>query len=834
MLRFRFFLPLMAPVLAVIGWWLYTSRKKKEIVAPKEEKEGLAARELASPCQVGNGAVEGSRVKLEEVNMQQEIVDKNHVPIATAVMLGQSLPIETLGSVGTLSNAHSSSHAGDSDGNDPESESSEQEVTFKPPVPSLPKTGIEKAGQDDLSRSECQLLHGDKQVIVASEHGPEAELAVANEEQEQLAPPPSQSHSAGISPTLAQLTEAEGNDDAVNIMVPSPEDLQTAASVEPIHSLNEDLSFTELQTSTGRMPDLLFPKTDITSSHILAPLASQPMLEAEVPPQQDGFGEPLASGQPSEPAREESKGPILGLNSEVISVAMQEVRLHGDVGEDGDGRTSDQNNSFSLSDGTDCTTVEQVEWENSQTSTAVTCLLEDHRDEHENDQMSNKSDLLVNGPSLSASVDVHHEEEKVRSGCLAPLVPEGAKEDIGSSRTESGQKSPRPELTPPCPDDDVTERKDCGFDTCHSEDRVSNEDQLPTLGLSHKVPEKDDNPVLSTVTSPGSNEQKHSPEISPEPSLERGHQEATLSWGESATNTDPHDASLTDKEMEAVHSREIPLAAPQEVPAVSHSESAGEEVHQTSCEQSSSCVITNGTQCTEPDQALQKSDLANRTQCSVPGQKEQENDHTDGTQCVALEQHEQENGQPSETQCIALDQTHQEEEQTSSERQPIPQVPTDVTEDGVFQNGRCTAPVGQKVEDDASSSGRTDSGEKNPRPTPSPPSTDKPQTDDDVTETEDSGCGTCQSEDGLNSEDQLPASGLSREVPERNTDPMRCSVTSQNSEEQRAAQSRSPERASETCHQETCLSGGEKLSDTDLRNGSHSENETGGRSLQRV
>ncbi|XP_035289556.1 A-kinase anchor protein 1, mitochondrial-like [Anguilla anguilla] len=894
MLRFRCFLPLMAPVLAVIGWWWYASRKKKEMAAPvveEEEEESTAIREVL------NGMVEGRKagLKVGEGNTAGR-AEENHILAATAVMPVQSLAGETLGREDTPSRAR---HGGltadpDADGSDSSGQGTPGGTRA---APRLPDAGDDEAGGAEAGSSTLQPVCDDQRVADASECGTGEELpagrgAVA-EEDGTLAPrPPPHSPGTAIGSVPAELPEAPGPDldtarevevEAEGLAVPFPERL----GVLPVP---KDRTF------RSATPDTLCPDDVVPSRHVPAALAPPSDVEAEgPPPQQGGHGTPSQTGLVLDPRQEESGGPAPGLNRELISVATREPAVSlCDVSEEGSARPPQPSDSSPPSGEPRRSVVDQGEQDGSQGSMEVLC----HLDEERVDDVTEPRPLVPDG-SLSTSPELARDEE-VLNACVAPPAQEGAEEDSSSSGTEPGQddvspedsppspgephaddvtgtedsgcstgqsedpevspcessgeamdrkpsdrsgscipaaqtetpspapdqaeqggdltsdgmhlllqegplsagheasqnghpstpvreeeaevavsdsrttgpqKGLGPEATPPCqgksPTDDVTGTEDSGSGTYQSGDGASSPDDVPFT-----VPEAEQNPAAILAVSQGSDGQGRGPERKSAPSLEEGHQEGAPCRGERVTDTDLQNGSHVVSEMEGDRSGEISSEALQEDPAARKCESVDDRKPSN---QSSSCILSTQT---------------TQTPCSAPDLQTQQED--------AL---------------ISGGILH------PSQEGPFSVIPPEASGNGLSQ----ISPVQEEPDDDAGSS--TQSEQKSPSPETAPSRLDELQASEDVAGAEDSGCSTCQSEDGGSSQDHVPSSVPSRAEQEEEENLVPASATSRDLEEQ----SKGPERRSEPSsgeHQPAPLPRGERLSDPHLQNGSVQATET--------
>ncbi|XP_064206058.1 A-kinase anchor protein 1, mitochondrial-like isoform X2 [Anguilla rostrata] len=880
MLRFRCFLPLMAPVLAVIGWWWYASRKKKEMAAPvveeaeeEEEEEGMAVREVL------NGMVESRKagLKVGRGNTAGR-AEENHILAATAAMPVQSLAGETLGREDTPSRAR---HSGltadpDADGSDSPGQGT---AGGKRAAPRLPDAGDDEAGEAEAGSSTLQPVCDDRQVADASECGTGEELpagrgAVA-EEDGTLAPPP---HSPGtaIGFVPAELPEA-----------PRP-DLETAREVEveaeglavPFPERLGVLPVPKDRTFRSATPDTLCPDEVVPSRHVPAALAPPSNVEAEgPPPQQGGRGMPSQTGLVLDPRQEESGGPAPGLNRELISVATREPAVSlCDVSEEGNARPPQPSDSSPPSGEPRRSVVDQGEQDGSQGSMEVLCHLDEERVDDVTEQTSNEPRPLAQDGSLSTTPELARDEE-VLNACVAPPAQEGAEEDSSSSRAEPGQDDVSPEDSPPSPgephaDDvagtedsgcsagqsedpwvspcessgevmdrkpsdrsgscipatqtetprsapdqaeqggdltsngmqlllqegpvsagpieapgdeasqngrpstpvpekevvevavsdsrttglqkglgpeatppsqgkspigDVTGTEDSGSGTCQSGDGASSPDDVPFT-----VPEGKQNPAAILAVSQGSVGQGRGPERKSAPSLEEGHQEGAPCRGEMVTDTDLQNGSHMVSETEGDRSGEISSEALQEDPAARKCESVDDR---NPSNQSSSCILstqTTQTPCSEPD----------------------------------LQTPEQEDAQ------ISGGVLH------PSQEGPFSVIPPEASGNGLSQ----ISPVQEEPDDDAGSS--TQNVRKSPSPETAPSRLDEPQTSEDVAGAEDSGCSTCQSEDGGSSQDHVPSSVPSRAEQEEEEDLVPASATSHSLEEQSKGQERRSEPSS--------------------------------------
>lgn len=461
MLRFRFFLPLMAPMLAVIGWWWYASRKKKEMAAPEEEAEGTAVREVLK----GPVGTRRAGLKVGEGNAVG-LVKENHVPPATAEMLNQSLASDTRVRVGTPSLAcRSGLTAG------PAADCSESSAQG---VPGEQASGSEKAEEAETGMSACRSLPDDGQVPGVSESGSReglvAQRGVVIEGDVTLAPPPTP-HSPGtaVSQVSAPLPNVAGRE------------LETVSDTEPENltvPFPENLPVLEDQTFKSATSDPLFPEVVTASCHVLTMSGPPSDTEAKSPPQE----EVLWNRPPVlDPTVEDANGPVPSLNCGLFPMATQEepmVRLC-DVTEESNGRSSQPSNSFPLSGQPQCAVVQQ---DNSQTfMKAIYHSAESWVDEL-TEQTSNEMQPLVQGGSSLSTPVVLARNESVPNAYVVPLAQEEVEED-GSSGTESGRKNFRPEDSPSSlvePQTDVTGTEDSGCSTGHLESTGEEDDRMPS------------------------------------------------------------------------------------------------------------------------------------------------------------------------------------------------------------------------------------------------------------------------------------------------------------------------------------------------------------------
>ena len=424
MLRFRFFLPLMAPVLVVFGWWWYTSRKKKEMAAP-EEGEDTAIHEVL------NGTVATSRAGLKVVEGNTVgLVEENHILLATAEMLSQSLARETFGRVDMTSHTHHRSLAMCPDAVCLEAFA--QGMSDEQATPPLPNTGTDEAEEAETRVSAQLSLPDDEQVFDDSESGTREELAgepaVVTEEKQSLALPPPHSPGTAISLLPAASTKLETDRHM------EPESI-TVTFLEKLPVLKD-------QTSQSTTPEALCPEVVMASCHITTTLAPLSNMEAEGPPQQNCHGVPLQRNLVVESTTEEGNGPAPSVNDELTPVATQEelmVRLC-DATKDDNGSSSQPSNSFPLSSEPHCTVVDQVVQDIRQTSMEVLCHPKEGWVEDLTEQMSNEMQSPVNDcSSLLTSIDLAR-NEVVPQACITLIAQEQVEEDRNNG-TENRQEN---------------------------------------------------------------------------------------------------------------------------------------------------------------------------------------------------------------------------------------------------------------------------------------------------------------------------------------------------------------------------------------------------------
>uniref|UniRef100_A0A8C9VM31 A kinase (PRKA) anchor protein 1b n=1 Tax=Scleropages formosus TaxID=113540 RepID=A0A8C9VM31_SCLFO len=143
-------------------------------------------------------------------------------------------------------------------------------------------------------------------------------------------------------------------------------------------------------------------------------------------------------------------------------------------------------------------------------------------------------------------------------------------------------------------------------------------------------------------------------------------------------------------------------------------------------------------------------------------------------------------------------------------------------------NGCLGSPAWQTAEDSSSdtrSRRRAESGQRitclGLKHEATPPSLAKLQSEEAITGAEDSGCSTCQSEDGISSEDLLHSTGLSCTPPETKEVVMHISdISTQGPGKQHDGTARSTSEGAPPQHG-PCVQESKALNDTGLRNGSH-------------
>ncbi|MFT7803342.1 A-kinase anchor protein 1, mitochondrial [Arapaima gigas] len=139
-------------------------------------------------------------------------------------------------------------------------------------------------------------------------------------------------------------------------------------------------------------------------------------------------------------------------------------------------------------------------------------------------------------------------------------------------------------------------------------------------------------------------------------------------------------------------------------------------------------------------------------------------------------------------------------------------------------NGCLVSPAWQTAEDGRSRR-RAESAQKiiglGQKPEATPPSLTKLQAEEAITGAEDSGCSTCQSEDGISSEDLLHSTGLSCAPLHTKEDIMHISDISTRGPDGQDDQNGGSTQEATLPHHRPCVKESKALNDTALRNGSH-------------
>ncbi|KAJ8275900.1 hypothetical protein COCON_G00076520 [Conger conger] len=776
MLRFRIFLPLMAPVLAVIGWWWYTSRKKKEMAAP-EDREGTAVHEAL------NGMVETSRAGLKVGEGNTSGLEENPILLATAEMLSTSPVIETQGRVDTSSLAHHRSFATHLDAVC--LESSAQGMPEEQATPHLSNFSGDKAEEVETRASAWLPLPDDEQVAEDSESGTREELAeepaVVTEEKQTLVQPPSHSPGTVISLVSAELTEAAG-----------PK-LETDKDMEPESvpvPFLDNLSVVKDQISQST-PEALCPKVVTATYHVPTILAPLSDMEAEGPPQQNSYGVPLQRDLALDPAAMESNGLAASLNRELITLETQEKLVDRlcDIAEEVNGRSSHPSNDFPLSSEPQCT-VGQVVQDIIQTSKEVLCLSEEGRLEDLTEQMSNEMRPPVNDCSQLVRNEV------MPHACIAPPAGEQVEEDR-SSGIERGQKNFVPEDSPSSLGEPqtVTRTDDYGCSTGQLESTGEDDDRTLSdqsrscisstqTGTSSVAPEQaeqeddhtsnrmqdllQDGPfpeVLSqTPGGEGSQDGCSGPPFQEVVVDDATSHSRTVGLQKSLCPEDslgePQTDDATGTEDSGRHTGQL------EGPLVYQSESTGVVFDWKQSDESSSCVLNTQTE----------------MPCTAPDQVEQEDNLTSDRMQHLLQEHS------------------------------YSEAPAQAPGEEASQNVSLSPPVQEMVADNATSHSRMTSLQKSPSPGATPLSQNKLHKED-LIGVEESGSSTCQSGDGAeaSSPDHIPSSA----VPKPN-----LMASSQASDGRKHSPARKSEPSLEEAHK-GIVCRDERGNDADLRKGSH-------------
>uniref|UniRef100_W5MB79 A kinase (PRKA) anchor protein 1b n=1 Tax=Lepisosteus oculatus TaxID=7918 RepID=W5MB79_LEPOC len=459
-LRFRSFFPYTLPgVLALIGWWWYTSRKKGRLAERTKEEAAGAGTVLPEACRLpapsgegSNGIVEKScprqasdrkpQKSKKDAAEEQEVVAEVHTVMAEppAKEEGPVPSSETLGA--SLA---------------PSDESRAVPRLLEAAFPHRPKTAeqsllLQGPGEAGLSAG-APLLEG-MQVATAFISAP-GKQTTKKDEGKAAVLPASRSKETKIS-SAAELAEAvrpepEGEVAADKIAVPFAEELQPGAAKESLSS---------------KAPCSEIPAAFVSSCHVASTPAQPPKPGAEGAPEAEGYSRPQENGLPAGLA--ERRGSIdelerlaAGLITEVISAAAQEVTLVGRRGDAGNGQgcgaaVGEQHSRSAQEDG----------------ETGGSCLA------NENGISGNSSRWRAERGQKSHSVG----------------LAEGKKEAVPQSLVRLQVE----EL--------AAGAEDSGCSTCQSEDGISSEDLLQGTGLSCVVPEsKEDllNDLVVEVASEG-------------------------------------------------------------------------------------------------------------------------------------------------------------------------------------------------------------------------------------------------------------------------------------------------------------------------------------------
>ncbi|KAI4896641.1 hypothetical protein NFI96_029899, partial [Prochilodus magdalenae] len=460
-LRFRSFVPYIIPgVVALIGWWWYTSRKKEWITSHSEEGQAMGL--LASPSEGSNGIVDKGcpsisvsqdrasqdRHKAKEQRpAEQEVVAQIHAP-ATEPSAKEPLssPVVASGKLGTPSNSKATTDS---------LLSSPETIRQKPPVKPASSSVIEKSCHKrpvaaTLSDESSQLRAvGELDSIRQSKD------QTVNKQQEldtkEISPAVSRSAKLGKTERL----EPEGGVGDV-LAVPFQNvqaDLKDSPSTSKDDLPPTTLTAVDLCTQAVSQHSFVAESPMVSASFPLS--ASTPISDTSIEAQ---FNENGDVGEPAKTSNsmEELQRLAAKLITQVISAAEQEVMAVNS-----------------------CETLEAASCSTPTFNGKETMREEDHHESH---------------VGLSSQSQANHVEqraaqiaEEVVNGCLTPLVWEKLNDDQQS--TLSSQLESTPVLPKLQAEEVVTGTEDSGCSTCQSEDGISSEDLLLSTGLPVPVPE---------------------------------------------------------------------------------------------------------------------------------------------------------------------------------------------------------------------------------------------------------------------------------------------------------------------------------------------------------
>ncbi|XP_066520751.1 A kinase (PRKA) anchor protein 1b [Hoplias malabaricus] len=457
-LRFRSFVPYILPgVVALIGWWWYTSRKK-EWLTSHESEEGQAMGLLASPGESSNGMVDKGcpavsvtqertcqdRPKAKEKRpAEQEVVVQVHAPETNSSAvepLRSPLTVVASGKLGTPSYSTLST---DSQQSHPET------IRQKTPVQTsdVLEKSSHKTPEAPLSREPSHLPSVGELDSVTQLQDPTANR------QEHVTKDLSAAVFQSAELSKAERLEPEGEVAGNVLAVSFTENVQVGLVKDSLSSTKDDIPPTtpialDQCVRATSQPSFLVETPVVPAAFPLS--ASTPISDAALEAQHHENGNLSQLAETSE-SMEELHRLAAGLITQVISAATKEVIAVSSCEASGAASSS-------------IPTLNGKE----------TFIEEDHH--------------AVKVGSSSHSQTNHVEQraaqivEEVINGCFAPSVwdkPEDERQSV--------------ELSPVLPklkaEEAVTGTEDSGCSTCQSEDGISSEDLLLSASLSSVMPE---------------------------------------------------------------------------------------------------------------------------------------------------------------------------------------------------------------------------------------------------------------------------------------------------------------------------------------------------------
>ncbi|KAL6471201.1 hypothetical protein MHYP_G00198510 [Metynnis hypsauchen] len=486
-LRFRSIVPYIFPgVVALIGWWWYTSRKKEWITGHNNE-EGQAMGLLASPGESSNGIVDKDcqaisvahgrtsqdRPKAKEQRpTEREVVAQVHAPAAKALSgepLSSSAVVEASGK---LDSSHSKAIT-DSLQSSPEIFRQQPLVPTSTSSNVVEKTSHKKPVAAALSDKSSQLPTVGE---LDSVRQPQDQTANKQEfDTKEISP--AVSWSAEL--PKAERPEPEGGVADDILAVAFAENVQVDLVKDSLSSTKDDLPPKTLAV-IDECAQAVFQHSFLTESPVVSasfPLsASTPVSDnsAEAKHHENGdVGEPAKTSN----SMEELHRLATGLITQVITAATQEVMA-----------------------------VSSCEASVATSSITPTLNGKDtmREEEHRESQVCPSSQSQANHVEQRTAQIA----EDVINGCLVPSGWEKAEDERQCTLSSQGQLESTPVLPKIQAEEAVTGTEDSGCSTCQSEDGISSEDLLLSMGLPSAVPESKEDLIQISGISRSSEEKE--------------------------------------------------------------------------------------------------------------------------------------------------------------------------------------------------------------------------------------------------------------------------------------------------------------------------------------